>query len=372
MPMETFNTEAIVVGAGVVGLAIARKLVEQGKEVVVLEANSRFGEETSSRNSEVIHAGIYYPAHSLKAESCVKGRVELYKYCAEHRVPAKKLGKWIVANSSQQAERLIGIRHQAAENGVDLQWGSDNTISAGLPAVNAVAALWSPETGIVDSHQLMLSFVKEIASKGGYVVYNTRATRIAKDKNGHCVYVSDQETSYRLIAPVVINAAGLGSVSLASACDGMSPNKIPELYYAKGCYFSYSAKHPFESLVYPLPENGGLGIHLTLDLARGARFGPNVEWLSEPDFDVDEALKEDFYESIRNWWPSVRKDALSPAYAGIRPKLKAQGEGFFDFQILGPEDHDIEGMVHLFGIESPGLTSSLAIADIVTQKLLNG
>lgn len=367
--MSEFHTDVVIAGAGVIGLAIARKLATEGNEVFVLEANPQFGEETSSRNSEVIHAGIYYPKNSEKAKLCVAGRRSLYQYAEAHNVPVKKVGKWIVAVNQEQADRLAGIKDKAEENGVLLSWGAPSSIAAQLPGVNASAALWSPETGIIDSHQLMLAFVKEIESNGGYVVGNSRIASITRDQNLHKVHVSGNGESYCVSAPIFVNAAGLGANDLARNCEGLKASLVPELYFAKGNYFSYTASHPFKSLVYPLPEDGGLGVHLTLDMAGGARFGPNVEWQSEPTLNVNENLKNSFYESIRKWWPSVKIDALSPAYAGIRPKLKGPGEGFFDFQILGPKAHSIPGMVHLFGIESPGLTSSLAIADLVDEML---
>jgi L-2-hydroxyglutarate oxidase LhgO len=367
--MSEFYTDAVIAGAGVIGLAIARKLATEGKEVFVLEANPQFGEETSSRNSEVIHAGIYYPKNSEKAKLCVAGRLALYEYAEAHNVPVKKIGKWIIAVNQEQADRLAGIKYQAEENGVLLSWGASNAIVAQLPGINVSAALWSPETGIIDSHQLMLAFVKEIESNGGHVVGNSRVTRITRDQSFHKVHVSGNDESYCVSAPIFVNAAGLGANDLARNCEGIEASLVPELYFAKGNYFSYTASHPFTSLVYPLPEDGGLGVHLTLDMAGGARFGPDVEWLPEPTLNVNEKLKNSFFESIRRWWPSAKIEALSPAYAGIRPKLKGPGEGFFDFQVLGPEGHNIPGMVHLFGIESPGLTSSLAIADLVDEKL---
>ncbi|MCC4282820.1 NAD(P)/FAD-dependent oxidoreductase [Marinobacter salarius] len=367
--MDSFSTDAIVIGAGVVGLAIANKLSEQGKEVFVLEANSCFGAETSSRNSEVIHAGIYYPTGSLKAELCIKGRRALYEYAERHRIPCKQIGKWLIATTDDQAERLGKIQNQAAENGVKLEWASRQAISEHLPGTRVKTALWSPETGILDSHKLMLSMVKEIEARGSHVVYNTRATQIIADNSGHCVQVVDRANKFYLFAPEIVNSAGLDSVALANRCNGLAPECVPNQYFAKGSYFSYGAKHPFKSLVYPLPEEAGLGIHLTLDLGGNARFGPNVEWMEEPNLTVSERLREHFFNAIRAWWPTIKKGSLSPAYAGIRPKIKGPGQGSFDFQISGPEDHGLEGMVHLYGIESPGLTASLAIADSVAAKL---
>lgn len=367
--MEYFSTDAIVVGAGVVGLAVAKKLAEHGNEVFVLESNSCFGAETSSRNSEVIHAGIYYTTDSMKADLCIKGSRALYEYTERNGVPCKKIGKWIIAVTDSQAERLADIQRQATENGVRLEWASNKSISAHLPGTRAKSALWSPETGILDSHQLMLAYLKEIELRGGHVVYNTRATRITLDEDIHSVHLTDGANHFCLSAPVVVNSAGLNSVALANNSDGLESKFIPDIYYAKGSYFSYCASHPFKSLVYPLPEEGGLGIHLTLDLSGSARFGPNVEWVEEPNLKVDELLKDDFFNAIGMWWPQIKKEALSPAYAGVRPKLSGPGQGFFDFQISGPEHHGLTGMVNLYGIESPGLTASLAIADTVVEKL---
>jgi L-2-hydroxyglutarate oxidase LhgO len=275
----------------------------------------------------------------------------------------------LIATTDQQAERLVDIQRQAAENGVELDWRSSKAISEHLPETLVKNALWSLDKGIVDSHQLMLALLKDVECRGGHVVYNTRATRITADNNSHCVHATDSTDDYRLYGPLVVNSAGLGAVTLAHQSEGLPSNQIPKLHYAKGSYFSYSARHPFKSLGYPLPEEGGLGVHLTLDMAGGARFGPNVEWVEKLDVSIEERFKEDFYNATCSWWPTIKKESLNPAYAEIRPKLKGSNEGFFDFRVLGPEDHGCVSMVHLFGIEPPGLTASLAIADTVAGKL---
>jgi L-2-hydroxyglutarate oxidase LhgO len=363
----TYHVQTVVVGAGVVGLAIARRLALTGRELLVLEAGPRFGEGLSSRNSEVVHGGLYYPTRSLKARLCVQGRRALYEYCQSHHLPFRKCGKWIVAQK-EEVGRLTDIRRQARDNGVELDLLDGQNLKDRLPEVMADAALFSPETGIVDSHALMLSLLGEIEDAGGQLICQAPVERIVSGPEGYRIKVGGAEPCW-LSASEVINSAGLGAVPLANLWEGLPDDSVPTQRFARGVYFSYSGQHPFSSLVYPIPEPGGLGVHLTLDLAGQARFGPDVEWIDSIDYSVDPGRGVAFAESVRKWWPDLDPERLQPAYAGVRPKLHGPGEGFADFRIDGPEVHGLPGAVNLFGIESPGLTSSLAIADHVAAML---
>ncbi|KXO11038.1 MULTISPECIES: NAD(P)/FAD-dependent oxidoreductase [Marinobacter] len=367
MSEERFSIQTVVIGAGVVGLAIGRQLALTGREVLVLEAASRFGEGISSRNSEVIHAGIYYPHGSLKAHCCVRGRELLYDYCDSRKVGHRKCGKWIIATNLAQTDRLSGIQAQAAGNGVELQLRDGRDITRQLSAINARAGLWSPETGIIDSHGLMLSLLGELEDAGGQLVLNSPVLAAESDGGKHTLTLGGSQR-VKLEASEVINAAGLGAPKLARQWLGLPDAARPKQWLARGVYFSYSGKHPFNTLIYPLPEPGGLGVHLTLDLANQARFGPDVEWIPEEDYTVNPDRVHAFADGIRQWWPGLDADRLQPAYAGIRPKLTGPDGDFFDFRIDGPAQHGLPGLVNLFGIESPGLTSCLAIAEEV--KLL--
>lgn len=364
---ETFYVDTVVIGAGVVGLAVARELAIQGHEVIVLEAGPRFGEGVSSRNSEVIHAGIYYPANSLKARLCIEGRKALYDFCETRQLPHRRCGKWIVARGDE-VERLQGIRDQAQRNGVPLEWVGQEALKGRLPDVKVDAALLSPETGIVDSHALMLALLGELESAGGQLVRQAPVVRVSSDSDGHNLKVAGASPCL-LKAQQVINAAGLDAVNLARRWEAMPEGAVPQSYYARGVYFTYSGRHPFNSLIYPVPEPGGLGIHLTLDMAGQIRFGPDVEWVDKPDFTVDPARAQAFAESVQKWWPRLDASRLQPAYAGVRPKIAGPEAGFTDFRIDGEECHGLRGVVQLYGIESPGLTASLAIAKEVAEKL---
>ena len=359
--------DVAVVGAGVIGLAIARALAMAGREVIVLEAADAIGTETSSRNSEVIHAGIYYAPGGLKARLCVEGRDKLYRFCEAHGVPHKRLGKLIVATAEGQQVRLAKIADGARACGVDdLRPLSRVEALALEPELACVSALLSPSTGIVDSHVLMLALQGEAEAHGAQFVFRTGV------QSG---WIEDDEIVLRtrgedgeeldLKAALVVNAAGHGAISLARAVEGMPPAHIPRQFFARGCYFSMARKSPFSRLVYPVPVDGGLGVHLTLDMGGAARFGPDVEWIDGLDHTVDPHRADGFYAEIRRYWPALADDALQPAYAGIRPKISGPGEPAADFMIEGPRDHGIAGLVNLFGIESPGLTASLAIADHV-------
>lgn len=367
--VEENVVDCVVAGAGVVGLAIARALALRGREVLVLEATGLVGSGTSARNSEVIHAGIYYAPGTLKARLCLKGRAALYAYCAEHAVPHRRCGKLIVATSTAETDSLAAIDAHARACGVtDLEALTGAQARTLEPALNAGAALLSPSTGIVDSHALMLALRGELEDAGGMIAFNAPVLR--GEATGHGVRIDvGGPDPMRLSCAAFVNAAGLGAVSLARAIDGIPPDAIPPAYFCKGSYFTLSGRAPFSRLVYPVPEQAGLGVHLTLDLGGQARFGPDTEWIDAPNYDVDPARGDVFYAAIRRYWPALPDGALNPAYAGIRPKIVPAGAPAADFRIDGPAEHGVAGLVQLFGIESPGLTASLAIADLVADKL---
>jgi L-2-hydroxyglutarate oxidase LhgO len=365
----TESVDAVVVGAGVVGLAIARRLAEDGREVIVLERNDAIGSETSSRNSEVIHAGIYNLPRRLKTTLCVAGRAMLYRYCAEHGVPHARLGKLIVAVEQAEVPTLAKIREQGELNGVDdLVWLTGDAAMALEPQLVCVAAVLSPSTGIIDGHQLMLALEGDLETAGGVVVLNAPVEAGEVCNGGILLRVGGAEPM-RLHARTVINAAGLGAMDLARGLKGLPPQAAAPIWYAKGNYFSLTRKAPFSRLIYPIPVPGGLGTHMTLDLAGRARFGPDVEWIGSLDYAVDPRRGDSFYEDIRRYWPDLPDGALAPDYAGIRPKLGPQGAPNLDFRIEGPAQHGVPSLVNLFGIESPGLTSCLAIAEHVAGLL---
>ncbi len=363
------RVEAVVVGAGVIGLAVARRLAMAGLEVLVLEKEDAIGTETSSRNSEVIHAGIYYPPGSLKAWTCVAGRDFLYRYCAARGIPHRRCGKLIVATREEQIDRLEAIRANAQASGAGaLEWWDRGRIARAEPALRAVAALWSPSTGILDSHALMLSYQGEAEAHGAMVALRSPllAARVVED--GFLLEVGGAEP-LALHCRYLVNAAGLHAPALARRIAGLDPAKVPRGWLCKGSYFVLSGSSPFSHLVYPVPEQAGLGIHVTLDLAGRCRFGPDTEWIESLDYDVDPARAEVFAAAIRSYWPELPEDALEPGYAGIRPKIVPPGAPPADFLVQGPEAHGIPGLVNLFGIESPGLTASVPIADLVAQRL---
>ena len=364
----TEKVECVVVGAGVVGLAVARALALQGREVLVLEAARGIGTGTSSRNSEVIHAGIYYPRGSLKARLCVEGRSALYAYCEQRGVAHRRCGKLIVATSEAQRDQLSRIQTAAAANGVhDLRLLGADEAQAMEPSLRCVAALHSPSTGIIDSHALMLSFQGDIENLGGVVVLNTAVDQWIRAQTAIIIVASD---GTEIEADVVVNAAGLYAPSLAERLAGLDAAWVPRARFCKGNYFSLAGRSPFSRLIYPVPEQAGLGVHLTLDLGGQARFGPDVEWVDDPEaLQVDPARADSFYAEIRKYWPALQDRSLLPAYAGIRPKTSGPGEPAADFIVQGPLDHGVPGLVNLFGIESPGLTSALAIGDLVATLL---
>ena len=361
------RVDCVVVGAGVIGLAVARRLAQAGREVVVLEAAEGIGTVTSSRNSEVIHAGIYYKAASLMARMSVTGKKMLYQYCAEHGVPHRNCGKLIVATTPKEAEKLQSIRAHAEANGVlDMQMLSGEAARALEPALNCDAALLSPSTGIIDSHAFMLALRGDAEAAGAALAFHTPLLR-ARAVAGKIELDAGGDAPMTLECRLLVNSAGLNAPAVARGIEGMPLELIPRAYLAKGNYFSCSRKAPFSHLIYPVPEPGGLGVHLTLDMAGQARFGPDVEWVDTIDFAVDPARAERFYPAIRKYWPSLPDGALMPSYSGMRPKIVPPAVASQDFVIQGPKDHGVAGLINLFGIESPGLTSSLAIADYVSN-----
>lgn len=366
----TEKVDCVVIGAGVVGLACARALAQRGRDVIVLERAEAIGTETSSRHSEVIHAGLYYPPGSLKARFCVAGREMMYRYMDERGIPYSRLGKLIVATSDDQIAALERIRATAARNGVtNVQMLSAPAARAREPDLACVAALWSPSTGVADSHAFMLALQGDAEDHGAMIAFHAPVERGRLKGSGVLLEVGGAE-SMILEAQTVINSAGLHAQDMARRLDGFPEDQVPPTYYCKGNYYSLSGcRAPFSSLIYPAPEQAGLGVHLTLDLAGQARFGPDVEWIDAIDYDVDPARSAGFYAAVRKYWPGLPDGALQPGYAGIRPKVQAPGEPAADYVIQGPADHGIAGLVNLFAIESPGMTSSLAIADHVSDML---
>ena len=361
------KVDCVVVGAGVIGLAVARKLAQAGREVIVLEAAEGIGTVTSSRNSEVIHAGIYYKAGSLMARMCVSGKQALYAYCRDHGIPHRNCGKLIVATTPKETEKLQSIRAHAEANGVlDMQALSGDAARALEPALNCDAALLSPSTGIIDSHAYMLALRGDAEEAGAACAFYTPLIR-AKAAAGRIEVDAGGDAPMTIECDLFVNAAGLGAPAVARSIEGMPIELIPVPYLAKGNYFSCSARAPFSRLIYPVPEPGGLGVHLTLDMAGQARFGPDVEWVDAIDYAVDPARAQRFYPAIRRYWPTLPDGALMPSYSGIRPKIVPPAVASQDFLIQGPRDHGVAGLINLFGIELPGLTSSLAIADYVGE-----
>lgn len=363
------KVDAVVIGAGVVGLAVARALALRGLETVVLESERGIGTGTSSRNSEVIHAGLYYPPGSLKAELCVRGKQLLYAFCDSHQVPYRRCGKFIVASAPAQCETLQALLQRGQANGVEaLRMLGPAQARAAEPALACVAALESGSTGIVDSHALMLALQGDLEAAGGMLALGAPVLAGGPLAGGLRLEVGGEQ-AMTLQAGVVVNAAGLHAPALARRIEGLAPASLPQAYYAKGSYFSLPGRAPFSRLIYPVPEPGGLGVHLTLDLGGQARFGPDVQWVDTLDYSVDPARARAFYSAIRSYWPGLPDGALQPGYAGIRPKISGPGEPAADFVIQDASVHGLPGLVNLFGIESPGLTAALAIAEHVSAGL---
>jgi L-2-hydroxyglutarate oxidase LhgO len=361
------RVDAVVIGAGLVGLAVARALAMAGREVLILEAEDAVGKHTSSRNSEVIHAGIYYPQGSLKARACVEGRQRLYGYCAERGVPHQRCGKLIVATDAAQLEELEGIHRRALANGVtDLVRVSPAQARALEPELRCVAALHSPSTGIIDSHALMLAYLADAERAGAMLALKSSLDGGVVRTGGIELHVAGAEP---ILAARVVNSAGLRAPSLARRIEGYPAELAPPELYAKGNYYTLAGRQPFSRLVYPVPEPGGLGVHVTLDLGGQTRFGPDVEWIDRIDYTVDPRRSERFYAAIRRYWPGLTDGALEPGYAGIRPKISGPDKPAADFVVQGPAAHGVPSLVNLFGIESPGLTASLPLADEVLAQL---
>lgn len=362
------QVDCVVIGAGVVGLAVARALALAGREVLVLEAAEAIGTQTSSRNSEVIHAGIYYLQGSLKAQLCVQGKQMLYAYCADRGIGHRRCGKLLVATAEAQVAQLQGIIAKAAANGVDdLVLLSQAQAQALEPALQCVAAIHSPSTGIIDSHAFMLALQGDLEHAGGLVAFNSPLARSRVAADGIELWTEDGTA---LRARSLVNAAGLYAPHVAAQIEGLASQQVPAAYFCKGNYFTLAGRSPFSRLIYPVPEAAGLGVHLTLDLGGQAKFGPDVQWVDSPDdLLVDPARGDAFYAEVRKYWPDLQDGALQPGYAGIRPKINAPQESARDFVIQGPAQHGVAGLVNLFGIESPGLTSALAIAERVASQL---
>ena len=370
MPPSTADVaDSVIVGAGVIGLAVARALALAGREVVVLEAADAIGSETSSRNSEVIHAGIYYPTGSLKARLCVAGKRRLYAYCAAMGIGHARLGKLIVATTADQVPALRALGEKAKANGVDdLEWLDAAAARRLEPAVRCAAAVLSPSTGIVDSHALMLALQGEAEAHGAVVALRSPVLAGRVEDDGFRLEVGGA-TPMRLACRRLVNAAGLHAQDIARCLAGLDPATVPPRFFAKGSYFALGDRSPFTRLIYPMPDSASLGIHVVLDLAGRVRFGPDVEWVERIDYDVDPARAAPFEAAIRRYYPDLPAGALHPDFAGIRPKLQAPDGPSADFLIQGPAAHGVRGLVNLYGIESPGLTACLAIADAVAEKL---
>ncbi len=370
------QVDSIVIGAGAVGLAVGRALAARGRETIVVEAQPAIGQGVSSRNSEVIHAGLYYPTGSLKARLCVRGKELLYALCASHGVEHRRCGKLVVATTEAEAAALTTIEDRARANGVPLQWLDAPQAKALEPALQCVAALLSPTTGIVDSHGFMLALQGDLERAGGMVALGSTVDAVTLGRGGapHVVRMADGS---EVAAREIVNSASLHACALARRFDGLDPRFIPQEHFAKGNYYSLAGRAPFTHLIYPAPADAWLGVHLTLDLGGQAKFGPDLEWLAarrpeDIDYTVDPRRADGFYAEVRRYWPGLPDGALQPSYSGVRPKIYGPGEKAPDFRIDGPPLHGVDGLVNLFGIESPGLTSALAIADHVAVLLDGG
>ena len=364
------SVDCVVIGAGVVGLAVARGLALAGREVIVVEAAEGIGTGTSSRNSEVIHAGIYYPKGSLMARACVEGRRKLYAYCQEHDVPHRNCGKLIVATNAREDDMLASIKGRAEANGVEgMRFLTAAEAQALEPNLNCTGALFSQSTGIIDSHTYMLALQGDAEAQGAMIAFNSPFEHGRVTEDGIEIEVGGAEPM-KLKTRLLVNSAGLHAPGLARKIEGMPADKIPTAYYAKGNYFTLAGRSPFSRLIYPVPVPGGLGVHITVDMGGQAKFGPDVEWIdpSSPDtidYTVDPHRADKFYAAVRKYWPALKDGALQPGYAGIRPKIVPHGAPAQDFTLQGPAEHGVAGLIHLFGIESPGLTASLSLAEHV-------
>lgn len=375
--MESFDY--CIVGAGVIGLAIAYKLSKQNEnsKILLIESHSQFGSETSSRNSEVIHAGIYYPENSLKASLCREGKQQLYHFCQRFNVPHRKIGKLIIATSNSEISALENIKHNAYKNAVDLTVLNQSECEKLEPNVTAKAGLYSNTTGIIDSHSYMQTLLTLAQQQGVLFSPNTQLLNAKKINNGFNVKLNTQDGEYSLHCRSLINSAGLHAPTIANNIDALNKKHTPKYHFCRGHYFSYQGKAPFSHLIYPVPSENttGLGIHSTLDLSGQVRFGPDTQYIDSLNYDFDDLkqsqLKEQFINAIQKYYPNLDHNKLHPSYTGIRPKLSAAGEAPQDFLIQTQDTHEVEGLINLFGIESPGLTASLAVADHVMNKIVN-
>jgi L-2-hydroxyglutarate oxidase LhgO len=363
------KVDCVVIGAGVVGLAVARELAISGHEVIVLEAAEAIGTHTSSRNSEVIHAGLYYPKGSFKARLCVEGKHLLYEYCREHGVPQERIGKIVVASDESEIDAVKSYVSKAQANGVDdLIWLTIPELREMEPEVRCVAGFLSPSTGIIDSHALMLALQGDAENHGASIVFHSPVASGELREDGIALNVGGKEPM-SLLCNTVVNSAGLFAQDVARSIQGIPPDSIPPQYFAKAHYYTLSGRSPFRKLVYPVATQAHLGVHVTLDLGGQARFGPDVCWIDSVDYSFDESRESLFYEAIRKYYPALKDGALQPGYTGIRPKISGPKEAAADFMIQGVRDHGVSGLVNLYGIESPGLTASMAIARCVGQIL---
>jgi len=367
--MSVESADTIVIGAGVVGLAVARELALAGREVLVLEANPSFGMETSSRNSQVIHAGIYYPPGSLKARCCLRGKQLLYDYCKRRGIDAKRCGKLIIASGEDQRDQLRSLQNNATRSGLeDLQWLDEKHVLEMEPDVRSSAGLYSPSTGIIDVHELMLAFLADVESAGGVLV--THSTVLDGKVSGQGLQLRVQNGGdFTFEAKTVINTAGHGATAIARNIAGLADRHIPAVYPIRGHYYEHSGKLPFSRLIYPLPGESTLGVHVTMDIAGQFRFGPDAEYVEAVDYNFDETRKADFVEAILDWYPVLDETRLHPGFVGVRPNLQRPGEGRKDFILSGPTEHGINGLVNMFGIDSPGLTACMALAEEVVAQL---
>jgi L-2-hydroxyglutarate oxidase LhgO len=365
----TETVDAAVIGAGVIGLAVARELALAGREVIVLEAEESIGNHTSSRNSEVIHAGIYYPKGSLKARLCVAGKQRLYDYCRARGIPHLNCGKVLVAASEAEIPAVLGYIDKATANGVhDLRRITLDELRELEPAVSAVTAVYSPSTGIIDSHAFMLALEGDLENAGGAVVFRSPVLRGEATADGIVLDVGGSEPM-SIRCGILVNSAGLFAPQVARSIRGIPAPSIPPQYFAKGHYYTMSGKSPFNRLVYPMAGAGYLGVHVTVDLGGQARFGPDIDWIDRVDYAFDDSREPLFYQAIRQYYPALKDGALQPGYTGIRPKISGPKEPAADFLIQGPAEHGVPGLVNLYGIESPGLTASLAIGERVRALL---
>lgn len=363
------NLDCVVVGAGVVGLSVARSLALAGRDVVVLESEDAIALHASSRNSEVIHAGIYYAADSLKARLCVSGKEMLYRYCEEHAVAHRRTGKIIVATTTNEKATLHKYQQQAIQNGVDdLELISAGEVARREPEIRCVEGLWSPSTGIIDSHAYLQALQADLEAAGGSVVCRSKVAGISFSGDGIAFSIGS-DPAYKARCKVLVNSAGLWAQKLLADVAQFASVNVPKLHMSIGHYYSYQGRGPFKSLVYPVASDGGLGVHATCDLSGGTRFGPDVRWLDTLDYEFDDSLRNDFETAIRKYFPGLRAERLQPGYTGVRPKLSGPGEPVADFLIQGEQEHGVAGLVNLFGIESPGLTASLAIGEYVRNIL---